>query len=82
MTNTPPPAPLQDVIAALAHNRELAQDEVTAAFDVVMRGDASPVQISALLTGLARPRRDVGRGCGGRERPPASDVETGTPEPR
>ncbi|HEY7896926.1 MAG TPA: anthranilate phosphoribosyltransferase [Gemmatimonadaceae bacterium] len=52
MTNTPPPAPLQDVIAALAHNRELAQDEVTAAFDVVMRGDASPVQISALLTGL------------------------------
>jgi len=52
MTNTPPPAPLQDVIAALAHNRSLGQDDVTAAFDVVMRGDASPIQIAALLTGL------------------------------
>jgi anthranilate phosphoribosyltransferase len=52
MTNTPPPAPLQDVIAALAHNRALEQDNVTAAFDVVMRGDASAIQISALLTGL------------------------------
>jgi len=52
MTSTPPPAPLQDTIAALVHNRPLAQDDVTAAFDVVMRGDASPVQISALLTGL------------------------------
>src|SRR5665213_1960947 len=52
MTNTPPPAPLQDVIAALAHDRPLTQDGITAAFDVVMRGDASPVQISALLTGL------------------------------
>src|SRR5665213_2024969 len=46
------PAPLQDVIAALAHNRALEQDNVTAAFDVVMRGDASAIQISALLTGL------------------------------
>ena len=52
MTSTPPPAPLQDVIAALAHDRPLTQDGITAAFDVVMRGDASPVQISALLTGL------------------------------
>ncbi len=46
MTTTPPPAPLQDAIAALAHGRPLTQDAVTAAFDVVMRGDASPVQIS------------------------------------
>lgn len=52
MTTTPPPAPLQEVIAALAHDRPLTQDGITAAFDVVMRGDASPVQISALLTGL------------------------------
>jgi anthranilate phosphoribosyltransferase len=52
MTTTPTPAPLQEVIAALAHDQPLTQDAVTAAFDVVMRGDASPVQISALLTGL------------------------------
>ena len=52
MTSTPPPAPLQDAISALAHDRPLTQDGITAAFDVVMRGDASPVQISALLTGL------------------------------
>lgn len=52
MTTTPTPAPLHEVIAALAHGRAIAQDEITAAFDVIMRGDASPVQISALLTGL------------------------------
>lgn len=52
MSNVPPPAPLHDAIAALAHGRPLTQESVTAAFDVIMRGDASPVQIAALLTGL------------------------------
>jgi anthranilate phosphoribosyltransferase len=52
MTTTQPPAPLQEVIIALAHDRPLTKDAITAAFDVVMRGDATPVQISALLTGL------------------------------
>ncbi|MEO8945128.1 MAG: anthranilate phosphoribosyltransferase [Gemmatimonadaceae bacterium] len=52
MTSTPPPLPLHETIFALAHDLPLTQDGVTAAFDVVMRGDASPVQISALLTGL------------------------------
>lgn len=52
MSTVAPPAPLHDVIAALAHGRTLSQESVTAAFDVVMRGDASPVQIAALLTGL------------------------------
>jgi len=52
MTTTPAPAPLQAAIAALAHDRPLTQDAITAAFDVVMRGDASQVQIAALLTGL------------------------------
>lgn len=52
MTTTQTPTALHDVISALAYGRELTQEEVTAAFDVVMRGDASPVQISALLTGL------------------------------
>ncbi|MGI8509161.1 MAG: anthranilate phosphoribosyltransferase [Gemmatimonadaceae bacterium] len=52
MTTTAPPAALHDVIAALAYGRELAQEEISGAFDVIMRGDASAVQISALLTGL------------------------------
>lgn len=52
MSTVPTPAPLHDAIAALAHGRALSADAVTAAFDVVMRGDASPVQIAALLTGL------------------------------
>jgi len=52
MTTTPPPIALQDAIAALAYDRPITQDGITAAFDVVMRGDASPVQIAALLTGL------------------------------
>lgn len=52
MTTTPAPAPLQAAITALAHERPLTQDAIAAAFDVVMRGDASQVQIAALLTGL------------------------------
>lgn len=52
MITPPAPAPLQDVIAALAHDRPLEQAAVAAAFDIVMQGNASPVQISALLTGL------------------------------
>lgn len=52
MTSTATPAALHDVIAALAYGHELDQDDISGAFDVVMRGDASPVQISALLTGL------------------------------
>lgn len=52
MSTSATPAPLHDVIVALAYGRSLAQGEISAAFDVVMRGDASPVQISALLTGL------------------------------
>jgi len=45
-------APLQDAISALAHDAPLPQALVTAAFDVVMRGDATAVQIAALLAGL------------------------------
>lgn len=52
MTTTATPAALHSVIAALANGSNLDQDAVAGAFDVVMRGDASPVQISALLTGL------------------------------
>lgn len=48
----PTPSPVQRLIAALAHGRPLAQDGVSAAFDQIMRGDATGVQIAAVLTGL------------------------------
>lgn len=45
-------APVRAVLAALAHGRPVARDAVARAFDVVMQGDATQVQIAALLTGL------------------------------
>jgi len=52
MTTTNAPAALHAVIADLAHGRPLTEAGVTAAFDVVMRGDASPVRVAALLLGM------------------------------
>lgn len=43
---------VQRAIRRLAHGESLAAEEVTAAFDLVMEGAASPVQVAALLTGL------------------------------
>jgi anthranilate phosphoribosyltransferase len=43
---------LQSAIAALAHHRQLSADDVTAAFDVIMRGEALPTQMAAFLMGL------------------------------
>lgn len=43
---------LSDAIRAIALDRPLSGATVTAAFDVVMAGGATPVQIAALLTGL------------------------------
>jgi len=45
-------SPLQRALVALAARRTLAADEVAAAFGEVMRGDATPAQIGALLLGL------------------------------
>ena len=45
-------APLRVVLRGLAAGRAAEPDEVTRAFDVVMRGDASPAQVAALLMGL------------------------------
>lgn len=45
-------SPLPRVIRALAFHEPLSGDEVTAAFDVIMRGEATATQIAALLTGL------------------------------
>jgi anthranilate phosphoribosyltransferase len=48
----PAAEPLRDALRALASGRTLEGPGVTAAFDVVMRGDATPAQIAALLMGL------------------------------
>ncbi len=52
MSALPVPAELHAVISDLAHGRDLTESRVAGAFDVVMRGDASPVQVAALLAGL------------------------------
>src|SRR5207302_121246 len=46
------PVPLQPGIAALADRRSLSEPQTTEAFGVVMRGEATPAQIAALLMGL------------------------------
>lgn len=43
---------LQLAIQSLAYGRVLAADDVTEAFDVIMRGEASPTQMAAFLMGL------------------------------
>lgn len=45
-------APLRVVLRALAAGRTAEPVEVTEAFDVVMRGEATPAQVAALLMGL------------------------------
>lgn len=52
MSSLPVPLELQVVISDLAHGRELTEEKVASAFDVIMRGGASPVQVAALLTGI------------------------------
>ncbi len=48
-----PPSPrLRDVLGRLAHGHVLTADEAEAAFRIVMAGEASPVQMAALLMGL------------------------------
>ena len=44
--------PLQLAIRRLADGESLSSTEAAAAFDVVMAGDATPVQVAALLTAL------------------------------
>src|SRR6059058_6521399 len=56
MPDAPPspsaPVPLLEAIAALANRRSLTESQTTAVFGTVMRGEASPAQIAALLIGL------------------------------
>ncbi len=44
--------PLRTILRELAAGRTVQPDDVTHAFDAVMRGEATPVQIAALLMGL------------------------------
>jgi anthranilate phosphoribosyltransferase len=48
----PAPSPLHRAIAALANRQSLSEQHATEVFGAVMRGEASPVQIAALLIGL------------------------------
>lgn len=52
LTAAPVGDPVRDALRALSHGRALTGAEVTAAFDVVMRGEATAAQIAALLMGL------------------------------
>jgi len=48
----PAPSPLHRAIAALANRQSLSEPQATEVFGAVMRGEATPVQIAALLIGL------------------------------
>jgi anthranilate phosphoribosyltransferase len=50
MPHTSPP--LQEAISALANRQPLSERLATQVFEVVMRGEATPAQIAALLMGL------------------------------
>src|SRR5215210_4874610 len=52
MTAVPPQSPLHAAIVKLAHHSALSADDAADAFGVIMRGEATTVQIAAMLTGL------------------------------
>src|SRR5258707_14520561 len=45
-------SPLRRALSALANRQSLPEDETAEVFGVVMRGEATPAQIGALLMGL------------------------------
>jgi anthranilate phosphoribosyltransferase len=48
----PRASPLQEALALLAQRRSLSEHQAAAVFGVVMRGEATPPQLAALLMGL------------------------------
>ena len=50
--SAPPPNALQSAIHKLAFRESLSADDAQGAFDIVMRGEASAVQVAALLSAL------------------------------
>lgn len=51
-SSSPSPSPLHQAIACLANRQSLGEGLAAAAFSAVMRGEASPAQMGALLLGL------------------------------
>jgi anthranilate phosphoribosyltransferase len=49
---TPPSSPLQAAIVKLAHHSPITAEDAAEAFGVIMRGEASELQVAAMLTGL------------------------------
>ena len=47
-----PGSPLQDAIRRLAFGESLTAPAITSAFDIIMRGEATPAQVGALLMAL------------------------------
>jgi len=52
MTTPPSPSPLQAAIVKLAHHSPISGDDAADAFGVIMRGEATELQVAAMLTGL------------------------------
>jgi anthranilate phosphoribosyltransferase len=52
MTGMPASPALQSAISKLAHHQHLSADDAAQAFGVIMRGEATAVQIAAMLAGL------------------------------
>ena len=52
MSSQSSPSPLQQAIATLADRRSLGERQTTEVFGAVMRGEATPTQMAALLMGL------------------------------
>jgi anthranilate phosphoribosyltransferase len=52
LTAPAPPTALQSAITRLAHHQPLSADEAAEAFGVIMRGEATAVQIAAVLAAL------------------------------
>ena len=50
--SAPPPNALQGAIQKLAFREPLSADDAEAAFDIVMRGEATAIQVAALLSAL------------------------------
>jgi anthranilate phosphoribosyltransferase len=52
MTTPPVTSPLQAAIVKLAHHSPITAQDAAEAFGVIMRGEATELQVAALLTGL------------------------------
>jgi anthranilate phosphoribosyltransferase len=52
MTTPPVTSPLQAAIVKLAHHSPITAEDAAEAFGVIMRGEATELQVAALLTGL------------------------------